>query len=206
MFDKKLFDKICNITCTFGELKEFCNDIDKKEFDLENPFDKYFRVDRIISVIEKYQSKEINARFLSYWMNAYDWIIMGGFKIEEDDKSISLKEFLVWVLTDWLDSLSFFDSEADCYNLEEYKRTFQVLSMLLTDVNQCEAVFAEYGDNEDEVVVLITNIESGYFIKVYGEQDYSNYVIDFTKVNYDELINRTNRLLDLGYQEIKYCD
>lgn len=204
MFNRHLFAKICDVSCSFNELEEFVIDIDKKEFDLQNPFEKYYSVDKIILAIEKYQANEIDAKFLAYWMNAYNWIIMGGFKIEKKDESISLKEFLIWTISDWLDSLSFFNVDNDWYNLEDYKNAYKVFDLVLQDINHCKAVFADYGDNEGDAVVLIRNDNSKYYIKVYGELDYNNEMISFEKVEYAYLDNQAKQLLNLGYQELKY--
>ena len=206
MYNKDLFERICNVSCSWDELKEFVTVINEKEFDLDNPFEKYYNVDRLISAIEKYQAKEIDAIFLACWMNAYNWIITGGFKIEDKDKSIGLKKFLVWQIVDWIDSLSFFNVDVDQYDLEEYKNIYKVLDSVLQDSDQCSAVFAQHGCDDDEVVVLISNDSARYFIKVYGYLDYSDDEIDFTKIEDTDLTNRVNRLLSLGYRELTYCN
>ena len=64
MFNQELFNKICTGTCTFEELENFVTKIDKKEFDLDNAFDKYYSLERILFVINKYNKKQISAKFL----------------------------------------------------------------------------------------------------------------------------------------------
>lgn len=213
MFNKELFEKICDVSCDWSELEKFVINIDKKEFDLNNAFEKYYNVERIICAIEKYRSKKINAKFLAYWSNAYDWIINSGFKIENKDKSISLKEFLIFEISDWLDSLSFFDDSDDWYNLEEYKTAFKVLDSVLQDIDNCEAIFADDADEEDEdydcyahdVVVLIKNVNAKYFIKVYTDCIYPDDNVLFSKVPLTELENQATQLQKQGYSELKYC-
>ena len=213
MFDKELFNKICDVNCDWGELEKFVINIYKKEFDLSNALEKYYKVDRIICAIEKFQSKKINAKFLAYWSNAYDWIINSGFKIENNDKSISLKEFLVFEISDWLDSLSFFDDSDDWYNLEEYKTTFRVLDSVLQDIDNCEAIFAVDADEDDEdydyyahdVAVLIKNVNAKYFIKVFTDCIYPDDNVLFSKVPLTELENQAIQLQKQGYRELKYC-
>ena len=204
MYNKELFDKILDVSCSFEELENFVIDINKKEFDLENPFEKYYDVNRIIFAIEKYQSKEIDARFLACWMNAYNWIIMGGFKINHDYEAISLKEFLIWEIVDWIDSLSFFDDSEDYYDLEEYKNTYKVLDYVLRDIDNCNAVYAETHYGEGAVVVLIMNDNLKYFIKVYGDLDYKDETIQFEKVEPTHLKDRVKHLQNHGYRELKY--
>ncbi len=129
---------------------------------------------------------------------------MGGFKIEEEDKSISLNDFLIWEISDWIDGLSFLDDFKNAYNLEDYKLAYRVLDSVLQDLGHCTAVFAEHGYNENEVVVLITNDSAKYFIKVYGELDYNNDVINFDKIKDTDLESRAKQLLNSGYQELVY--
>lgn len=59
MFEKKLFEKICAAKCSIKELEDFVHNIDEKDFDLDCPFEKYYDLDRINAVIEKYQNSLI---------------------------------------------------------------------------------------------------------------------------------------------------
>lgn len=211
MFNKELFEKICDVSCDWSELEKFVINIDKKEFDLNNAFEKYYNVERIICAIEKYRSKKINAKFLAYWSTAYDWIINSGFKIENNDKSVSLKEFLIFEISDWLDSLSFFDDSDDWYDLEEYKNTFKVLDFILQDIDDCEAIYAvEAEDDEDndyythDVTVLIKNVKEKYFIKLYTDCIYPENNVLFTKVLLTDLESQEGQLQKQEYIELKY--
>lgn len=212
MFDKELFKKICDVSCEWGELEKFVIHIDKKEFDLDNAFDKYYKAENIIHAIEKYQAKEIDAKFLAYWANAYDWIIMSGFKIESDDRSVSLKDVLFFELSDWLDSLSFLDDGEDLNKSEEYKNVFKVLDYFLQDIDDCEAVFALDADEDDEdyigyahyADVLIRNDNAKYFIKIYLDSYYFDDNVLFPRVSPEELENQATRLQNQGYRELSY--
>ena len=121
MYDKELFGKIISVSCTFEELEAFVINIDKKEFDLENAFEKYYDAERILYAIRRYEKKEISDKYLAHWMNAYNWIIMAGFRTQQENKEIVFKDWLVWEISDWLDSLSFFDDSEDYITLEDYK-------------------------------------------------------------------------------------
>ena len=87
MFDKNLFEKICNLSCSLKELKCFCSRIDKKEFDTDNAFSKYYSLDTVLRCIQLCQDKRISGQYLAYWACAYNWIIMGGFKGKENDEN-----------------------------------------------------------------------------------------------------------------------
>lgn len=206
-YNKKLFEKICDVTCSFEELESFVLKIDKKEFDLENPFEKYYHLEKILFAIKRYENKEIDDRYLSYWMNAYNWIIMGGFKIKAKDNSITFKQWLEWEIGDWLDSLSFFDDSDDWYDLEDYKNSFAVLDKIYQNCNDWDRVFAhtdEWGDNDDDVVVLAYNKKSKEFVKIYDDLDCCRLDVKFQKVELDELEKKIKQLKDNGYQELKF--
>lgn len=204
MFDKDLFDRICNVTCSWDELKKFVTNIKKKEFDPDTPFEKYYHIDRMICAIEKYQAKEIDAKFLAAWMNAYNWIIMGGFKIKKQDKSVSIRDFLIAEITDWIDSLAFFDGNEDIYNLKEYKKRYQVLDSVLQDLERCSGEYAPLGYDNHGIIVLIVNDTAKYFIKIYGDLAYEKITINFEQTAAIMLADRERKLLDAGYKELKY--
>lgn len=207
MYNKELFKRICNVSCSFEELKAFVIKISKKEFDLNNPFEKYYDLKKILFAIQRYEKKEIDDRYLACWMNAYIWIIMGGFKIVAKDNSITFREWLEEVISDWLDSLSFFDASDDWYNLDDYKKALGVLDKIYRNSNDWDRVFThadKFGDNEDDVVVLVSNSKTKEYVKIYGELDYLNQEVKFSQTEPDEFEKEINRLKENGYQEIKY--
>ena len=207
MYNKELFKRICNVSCSFEELKAFVIKISKKEFDLNNPFEKYYDLKKILFAIQRYEKKEIDDRYLAYWMNAYIWIIMGGFKIKAKDNLITFKEWLEEEISEWLDSLSFFDDSDDFYNLDDYKNALGVLDKIYRNANDWDRVFAhtdKFGDNEDDVVVLVSNSKTKEYVKIYGELDYLNQEVKFSQSEPDELEKEITRLKENGYQEVKY--
>ena len=207
MYNKELFDKIINVTCTFDELKEFVINIDKQEFDLDNAFEKYYSIERILNAIRRYENKEIDDIYLSCWMNAYNWIIMAGFKIESENKEIYFRDWVEWAISDWLDSLSFFDDSYDWYNLEEYKNSFMVTDKIYKNLNDWKCLFAhtdEWGDNEDDVVLLAINHKAKEFVKMYGNLDYLNDVVKIDRIEPDEVEKEIERLKKQGFVKLKY--
>lgn len=207
MYNKELFEKIVDVKCTFKELEAFVTEIDKKEFDIDNAFNKYYNVDKILMAIDRYKNKEIDAKFLACWMNAYNWIIMAGFKIESKDKEIAFKDLVVWEISDWLDSLSFFDDSDDWFNLEDYKHSFKIIDSVYKSINDWHCVFAhtdEWGDNEDDVVLLAINNKTKQFVKIYASLDYLNEKVTFPKIEENKIIKEIERLKCADYQELKY--
>lgn len=94
MYDKELFDKICNVVCSSDELEKFVTKIDKQEFDKENSFDKYYKADRILHAINCYENNEIDDRYLACRMCAYNWIIMASGWAQTNDE-VTFKELIV---------------------------------------------------------------------------------------------------------------
>lgn len=207
MFNKELYNKIINASCMFEELQAFVTNLDKKEFDVENAFEKYYNLQRILYAIKRYEDKEINDKYLSYWMTAYCWIIMGGFKTEYKNREITFQEWIEWEIADRLDSLSFFDDSYDWYNLDEYKNSFTTIDKIYQTISEWKRVFAhtdEWGDNEDDVVFLVHNDKTKEFVKIDGELDYLNKKVDIDRIEFDELEKQIEQLKKEGYQELKY--
>ena len=207
MFNKNLIKKICNVSASFEELEEFVTNINKKEFDLDNPFQKYYSLENILFAISRYENKKINDKYLSYWMNAYNWIIMGGFKIEDENKEMTFQDWIVWEISDWLDSLSFFDDADNWYNLDDYKNSFNVIDKIYQDNDNWKCIFAhtdEWGDNEDDVVLLTVNDTTNEFVKIYGTLDYINEDVKIPRIKLGDLEKEIGRLKKLGYRELRY--
>lgn len=207
MYDKELYGKIIGASCTMEELKTFGTNLDKKEFDVENAFEKYYDLQKILYAIKRYEDKEISDKYLAYWMNAYNWIIMAGFKAERENDGITFQEWIVWEISDWLDSLSFFDDSDDCYNLDDYKNSFTTMDKIYKTIDDWKRVFAhtdEWGDNEDDVLFLVYNEKTKEFVKMYAELDYLNEEVDIERIELDELIKQVKQLKEEGFQELKY--
>lgn len=207
MFNKELYIKIIDVSCTFEELETFVTDIDKKEFDVDNAFEKYYNLQRILYAIKRYEDREIDDRYLAYWMTAYCWIIMGGFKTEYKNKEITFQDWIEWEIADWLDSLSLFDDSDDWYNLDEYKNSFTTIDKIYRTINDWKCVFEHtdgWGDNEDDVVFLVCNYKTKEFVKMYGELDYLKEKVKIDKIELDELEKQIEQLKKEGFQELEY--
>ena len=207
MYNKDLYNKIINASCSFEELELFISDIGKKEFDLDNAFEKYYDVEKILYAINRYENKEVDDKYLAYWMNAYNWIIMAGFKIESKNNEISFLDWVVWEISDWLDSLSFFDDSDDWFNLDDYKNSFKIIDGIYKNINEWDCVFAhtdEWGGNDDDVVLLVVNDKTKELVKIYASSDYLNERVDFPRIEEDEFEKKIKQLKKVGYQELRY--
>lgn len=207
MYNKELYGKIINVSCSFEELESFVSDISKKEFDIDNAFEKYYDLERILFAISRYENKEINDKYLAYWMCAYNWIIMAGFRAGNENVGITFQEWVLWEISDWLDSLSFFDDSDDWFNLDDYKNSFRIIDEIYKNLNDWECIFAhtdEWGDNDDDVVLLTINNKAKKFVKIYASLNYLNEKVDFPRIEEDELGKKIKQLKKVGYQELRY--
>ncbi len=207
MYNVKLFEKIVDVKCSFEELKSFVTQMDKIEFDIDNAFNKYYNVDKILRAICCYKNKEIDDKFLAYWMNAYNWIIMGGFKIASTNEAISFQDWVVWEISDWLDSLSFFDDSDDWFNINDYENSFVILDEVYRNINDWECVFAhtdEWRGNDDDLVLLVTNNKTKQYIKMYASLDFFNQKVTFPRIEENQIEKEIERLNNANYKELRY--
>ena len=203
MHNADLFNKICNGTCSAEELEDFVAELTKQECDYDKPFQKYYSGDAILSVIEKYESKEIDGKFFANWMRAYAWILTAGFQ-PDPSTTITLRDFLVSQLLNNLDSLSYLDDSDKWYDLEDYRGTFEVLDLALLDCDSCKAKFAWSDEEASEAIVLIVNSAAKYFIRIYGELDTAEKTVTFAQVEGGELDDEVTLLEEDGYEEMQY--
>ena len=209
MFNQELFNRICAGGCTFEELENFVTKIDKQEFDLENAFEKYYSLERILFVINKYKAKQITDKFLAYWANAYNWILMSGFKVSyhKEDSTRSMQEILIDEISDWLDSLSFFDEDEDCFNANEYIEAFSSLDEIYKNLQEWELEYAptnEFCDEPGDMWLLFINITKSKYLKIfYG--GYGEFTIENQEPWTEDDIDKAIQSLKAnGYQEMPY--
>ena len=217
MFNKQLYERICSVTCTEDELAEFCKD--ELECDTENPFDKYYSLESIEKCIAMYESKKVSDQFLAHWANLYNWIIMGGFKTDDTEKTVSLNMLARWEISDWLDSLSFYDAqyhESEEYSpltfrnpTEIYKNSFRVFDGVYHAPNEWDVFYAhadDYGGYSDggDICLLLVNKKQRSYLKLYSDQyDYRKYAMEGECC--EEFYEEHIRFLEkIGFEEIHY--
>ena len=150
-----------NCECSFDELAEFSVNMSvKKDFDFNDSFNKYYNLDKILMAIEKYLNKTINAEYLTYWANVYNWILMASYFFN-DNYSNSFKQLLRNSISWELDALSFFDSEnikQDTINLNKFIVEFKVLDYLYNRINNFMIYYAfckdEFGENQIKALFI----------------------------------------------------
>ena len=81
------------------------------------------------------------------------------------------------------------------------------MDKIYKSIDEWECVFAhtdEFGDNEDDVVLLAVNNKTKEFVKIYGNLDYLNKKAKIEKIEADELKKETEQLKKRGFKELKY--
>lgn len=167
MFDQEFFEKIVSLKCSEKELKAFCINIDQKEFDTENAFTKYYRFDYILHCITLYQNKKISREYLTHWANAYNWIIMGGFKDNCVNEPLTLNVLLKWEISDWLDSLSFFDKKY-C-DIKNYRNSFNRLNIVYETESMWQVIYKIENPFQSDYTFLLINDSEKLYTYIFKE-------------------------------------
>lgn len=200
---KEWYDKILNVNGTFEDL--YTIDVSNQEFDVDNAFEKYYNVDKILYAISRYENHEVSDCYLAYWANDYNWIINGGFKESQGQSSITFADWIFCEISDWLDSLSFFDDKEEVYQLDDYKETFVVLDKIYRNQNDWNRIFASEYDHDDEdypIVVMAYNDETKEMIMIGGFFDWQSNKIEIEQVKWHELEKKVKCLKRQGYKEL----
>lgn len=204
MYNKNLYNKMINCECSFDELAEFSVNMSvKKEFDFNNSFNKYYNLDKILMAIEKYLNKTINAEYLTYWANVYNWILMASYFFN-DNYSNSFKQLLRNSISWELDALSFFDSEnekQDKKNLKKFIVDFKILDYLYNKINNLMIYYASYIDEFDQTIIKVLFVDEKN--NVFHVLETDNFIPEKnvgTKIEINEL---KGKVLNLSKQKFK---
>ncbi len=201
MFSKQLFERICNLEVTYEELESFNKNIREQEFDLEQPFEKYYRVEQFINAIEKHLAGEITAEYLSAWANAYDWIIMGGFKLGECP--YELKYLIRWTISDNLDALAFYDENtAEFYQLNEWGEWLRSFDEIYRNRDEWELDVAYAKSRDKEDTVLLVNHKRKLFADLFVDC-YCDKWEDIHRGSADEAEAKMREFIKQGYRQLK---
>ena len=207
MFDKTFYQQVFDLSVDYKRLADFCREMDeKKQFDTDNAFEKYYDVNYIINAIDAYQNKKIDGYYLASWMCVYLWILDAGYcdeKIWDDGFS----QIIHYKITDTIDSLAFFDDEEDSgyFNLDVYKQEFLFLDKLYKNQMVCQnfAYCFEGDDDCDEYVkgLMINEKEKNYVI-VYTDL-FEDDVVSLQLQDKKEFDEQIAKLANKGYKQVK---
>lgn len=193
-----------NCECSFDELAEFSVNMSvKKDFDFNDSFNKYYNLDKILMAIEKYLNKTINAEYLAYWANVYNWILMASYFFN-DNYSNSFKQLLRNSISWELDALSFFDSENEKQakkNLKKFIVDFKILDYLYNKINNLMIYYASYKDEFDQTIIKVLFVDEK--TNVFHVLETDNFIPEKnvgTKIEINEL---KGKVLNLSKQKFK---
>ena len=194
MFDEVFINAICNVE---GDLA-INRSVDKIKYDTYNPFLKYYKLETILKVVEKYREKEIDSSYLCYWFNAYNWIINGGFDPKANKDNNEVLDVVLNELSCYLDSLSFFDKDED--DLDDYIEVFKFLDDIINYELKWIIFYTEIDDDFQKV--LLVNESKQIVFEVEGEYfENGDETSRLVCLNDKEYRNKKKLLLALGYQE-----
>lgn len=202
MYKKEWYDKILNVS---GAFEDLVADASKQEFDVDNAFEKYYDVGKIMYAISRYENHEVNDCYLAYWANDYNWIINGGFKDSQRQSPITFSDWIVCEISDWLDSLSFFDDVKEVVQLDDYKKVFVALDKIYRNQDEWNRIFASEYDRDDEespVVVMAYNDKTKEIVKMTDFLNWQSNKIEIEQVKWHELEKKVKLLKKQGYKEL----
>lgn len=190
--------------CSFEELEKFNIEIENIEYDCIDSFSKYYNLDLIINVIVKYKNGDIDDLYLSYWANAYNWIIMAS--SWNNKPNFKFKTLIQNKISYTLDSLSFFNArEKEYFNLDFYIDSFKFYDSILHDSNYYKVYFRKYGKfhSKNEVYIVAVNDDKMNYIKFNREYFCEKDNESAIKLTIQELARLVKDLKTKNYKELK---
>ncbi len=166
MYDKEFLESVANGTCDFEKVSQAPR-LDTMEFDLDNPFAKYYRLQTVLNVMEKYENEEISIEELTSWACTYLWVLNGGFKRLPEYQDVT--DFLKYKISDWIDALSFWQGEEGWEDWEKLKEVFRTLDGLYQ--NSDGWTWVQYNDDEDEEREQEDDVIDNYVILAKNEAE-----------------------------------
>lgn len=207
MSEGSLIARICDAEASYEEIEAFCGGLPTWEYDMDSPFARYYSLERIIRCIGRYEVAEVTDKYLAMWARAYLWILNGGFKSAVSEDDIPIRRVIATQITEWLDSLAFYDEEyRDEQDLRVYRRIFTNLDRVYNgylDWDMCYAVKAVYEDGID-YVALLYNRATKEFFEVFDCDNEINGAVTHAELNAIK-----ERLLGEGFAELEVyfpCD
>jgi len=203
MYDRELLESVATATCDYTKLlKEYPNQT-KIEYDTVRPFEKYYRLSSILLSIEKYQRGEITDGELAHWACIYDWIINGRWEVEEE--TVDKATFVIREeISDWLDSLSFYEAEFDesgeaKYDLETRKLIFGNLDFILQTISEWSFYYVRVDKTceEETLIVAVNHVRElwAQFVVDYLSDETDMRLASLAHVRYDAVAD--------GYAELR---
>lgn len=163
MHNVEFIENICNLVYTN---KQKNIRLDKVNYDLNDPFKKYYRLELIINAILKYENKKFSIDELKGWANSYDWIISGGFNEELYEEMIEnnpLVYYIIASISNTLKSLALINDD----DVNYFKNAFTKFDEVLNNIDSWDFFYSPLDlELEEEVSVLIVNEDNKEFTRL----------------------------------------
>lgn len=199
MFNKELYKKICDATCSRHELDEFCVHLEDNEYDTQNSFEKYFNISSVEKIFELFKNGKIDIYFLSDWANAFNWIVMAeDYFSLTDEPPKNIGDIAKWEISNLLDVISsseYRDGREEM--LFDYLSAIKFYSKIYKDAEKLD-VYMNYCEDEIEVLCVDDLNKKYYELEMFAEKDAKPFAFGkkISANQYDKLLQK---LEDMSY-------
>lgn len=205
MYNKKIYDAVFDCSIDDKSLKDFIINIKEAKLDKHNSFDKYYSLDIINLALKKVQDEERDALWLANWANCYNHIIMAS-ALEGEYSDNQAKDFVMELISDTLDVLSFYDSDDEeyGYSIKNYIHNFAKLDTLYKMIDEVNTFYSLEKNLESfEMNIIFVNEKQKIFYsaKSFDLTDIQN--DDATLLLADELDEKIKQLKLEKYKQIE---
>ena len=114
--------------------------------------------------------------------------------------------WLEWEISDFLDSLSFFDASYSWYDADDYEKGFKRIDAIYKNSDDWNCFFSPVAVTHgyDDVDMLLVNRKTKKFIKTCSESDCVDGKGDMKKLKSDEMKKEIAKLKAAGYRKLKW--
>lgn len=211
MYDRKFYNKVSDLECSFEELITFCSNLSQQTEPIENSFENYFSTDCVFDAIEQYRMKVISLEYLACWAMAYNRIVMSEFIFSATrEENISLNRILVWQISDLLSGLVSLGRKdaTDVENrLNNYEKGFAVFFGIYQTLQNYQGYFspvAAVDNNEiDDAYFLLVNESEKKFAAFFCETvNHKEQAVEAEQLEQSALEDKVDELLSNGFENL----
>lgn len=199
-----LIEKVCSINITLEELKEFFNSNIEFTGDF---FDKYYSLDLITNVINKFSNNEITNVYFKHWIKAYLEIV-NCIDIENVNDEKIIEMFVKYEIIGILLTISNIDEISE-FKLKEFIKGLNNLDSILESINNWNGYFTptkEQDFGEDQYILLVNEKEKKYVVFFAYVLDNKSTYKKINRIDNDSFDNKINELEKNEYQNLQYLN
>lgn len=201
MYDKELYDIIFNIKAIDDNIIKKYHDYGNIKYDENGSFDKYYDVNLILTIIKKYETREISIEYFLWWLAHYLIILVFC-----NNDAYDFKTAMQYLIVDTLDALSFFDKSNGMNELELYKKGFVDFDYLYKISDNCDVYYVvdkEYDYGIMDVFFLIISKNKKEYCMVDSELSTVDNTISSREITIEEYKKKIKTLKYKKYKKLK---